>query len=143
MTMKPTEKKLRLSLITIAALLGYFSIELIFPNTTRETFLFAIVGMILCLGNLYFALRLSRLPAEKRGRVARISMVTAAWMAAMFLFSRIGGLDDPRGYMLFGGLVISWYVVRNLKKTLAPATAAAPAAAPTTAEAVKTQAAKS
>ena len=51
MTMKPTEKKLRLSLITIAALLGYFSIELIFPRTTREIFLFGIVGMILSLGN--------------------------------------------------------------------------------------------
>ncbi|MGH9531003.1 MAG: hypothetical protein ACRD2Q_01335, partial [Terriglobales bacterium] len=102
MTMKPTEKKLRLSLITIAALLGYFSIELIFPSTTHETFVFAIVGLILCLGNLYFGFRLSRLPAEKRGRVARIAMVTAAWMAAMFLFSRIGGLADPRGYMLFG-----------------------------------------
>ncbi|MGH9649562.1 MAG: hypothetical protein ACRD3I_03720, partial [Terriglobales bacterium] len=82
--MKPTEKKLRLSLITIAALLAYFSMELIFPSTTREHFLFAIVGLILCLGNLYFGFRLSRLPAEKRGRVARIAMVTAAWMAAMF-----------------------------------------------------------
>jgi len=128
MTMKPTEKKLRLSLITIAALLSYFSIELIFPQTTREIFLFAIVGMILSLGNLYFGFRLSRLPVEKRARVARVSMVTAAWMAAMFLFSPIGGLHDPRGYMLFGGLVISWYLVRNLKKAATPATAAAPAA---------------
>jgi len=128
MTMKPTEKKLRLSLITIAALLAYFSIELIFPQTTREIFLFAIVGMILSLGNLYFGFRLSRLPVEKRARVARVSMVTAAWMAAMFLFSPIGGLHDPRGYMLFGGLVISWYLVRNLKKAATPATAAAPAA---------------
>ena len=128
MTMKPTEKKLRLSLITIAALLAYFSIELIFPQTTREIFLFGIVGMILSLGNLYFGFRLSRLPVEKRARVARVSMVTAAWMAAMFLFSPIGGLHDPRGYMLFGGLVISWYLVRNLKKAATPATAAAPAA---------------
>jgi hypothetical protein len=139
MTMKPTEKKLRLSLITIAALLGYFSIELIFPSTTRETFLFAIVGMILCLGNVYFGFRLSRLPVEKRGRVARVAMVTAAWMAAMFLFSRIGGLADPRGYMLFGGLVIAWYLVRNLKKIgAAPAAAAVPAAAPAKRETVKT-----
>ena len=68
MTMKPTEKKLRLSLITIAALLAYFSIELIFPRTTPPIFLFAIVGLILCLGNLYFGFRLSRLPVEKRAR---------------------------------------------------------------------------
>ncbi len=142
MTMKPTEKKLRLSLITIAALLAYFSIELIFPRTTPETFLFAIVGMILCLGNLYFGFRLSRLPVEKRGRVARVAMVTAAWMAAMFLFSRIGGLADPRGYMLFSGLVIAWYLVRNLKKTTAPATAVVPAAAPAKAEAAKAETAK-
>ena len=127
--MKPTEKKLRLSLITIAALLGYFSIELIFPRTTREIFLFGIVGMILSLGNLYFGFRLSRLPLEKRARVARVSMVTAAWMAAMFLFSPIGGLHQSRGYMLFGGLVISWYLVRNLKKAATQATAATPAAA--------------
>jgi hypothetical protein len=126
--MKPTEKKLRLSIITIAALLAYFSIELIFPQTTREIFLFGIVGMILSLGNLYFGFRLSRLPVEKRARVARVSMVTAAWMAAMFLFSPIGGLHDPRGYMLFGGLVIAWYLVRNLKKAATPATAATPAA---------------
>ncbi len=129
MTMKPTEKKLRLSLIAIAALLAYFSIELIFPRTTREIFLFALVGMILSLGNLYFAFRLSRLPVEKRARVARVSMVTAAWMAAMFLFSPIGGLHDPRGYMLFGGLVISWYMVRNLKKVATPVTASTPVAA--------------
>jgi hypothetical protein len=130
MTMKPTEKKLRLSLITIAALLAYFSIELTFPRTTPPIFLFAIVGMILCLGNLYFGFRLSRLPVEKRARVVRVSMVTAAWMASMFLFSPIGGLHETRGYMLFGGLVISWYIVRNLKKAAAPATAAIPAAAP-------------
>ncbi len=126
--MKPTEKKLRLSLITIAALLAYFSFELIFPQTTPEIFLFAIVGMILTLGNLYFGFRLSRIPLEKRARVARVSMVTAAWMAAMFLFSPIGGLHQSRGYMLFGGLVISWYLVRNLKKAATQATAATPAA---------------
>ena len=128
--MKPTEKKLRLSLITIAALLGYFSIELIFPRTTREIFLFGIVGMILSLGNLYFGFRLSRIPLEKRARVARVSMVTAAWMAAMFLFSPIGGLHQSRGYMLFGGLVISWYLVRNLKKAATQPTAATTAATP-------------
>jgi len=127
--MKPTEKKLRLSLITIAALLAYFSIELIFPRTTREIFLFGIVGLILSLGNLYFGFRLSRLPLEKRARVARVSMVTAAWMAAMFLFSPIGGLHQSRGYMLFAGLVISWYLVRNLKKAATQATAATPVAA--------------
>ncbi len=142
MTMKPTEKKLRLSLITIAALLSYFSIELIFPRTTPPIFLFAIVGLILCLGNLYFGFRLGRLPVEKRARVARISMVTAAWMASMFLFSPIGGLHQSRGYMLFGGLVISWYLVRNLKKTVAAAPAPAPAPAPAAAESKPAEAAK-
>ncbi|MGH9581130.1 MAG: hypothetical protein ACRD2R_09055 [Terriglobales bacterium] len=127
MALKPTVKKLRLSLTTMAALLAYLSYELILrPPRPGDTLLmaFSFLGVILCLVDLYLSFRFNRLQAQASGRIVAVALASAAWMLVAFVFSPIGGLNDARGYMLFAGLVITWYLVRNVKKV-------GPAEAPT------------
>ncbi len=119
MALKPTVKKLRLSLIAMAALLAYLSYELILrPPRPGDTLLmvFSFLGVILCLVDLYLGFRFNRLQTQAPGRIIAVALASAVWMLVAFVFSPIGGLDDTRGYMLFGGLVITWYLVRNVKK---------------------------
>ncbi len=121
MVMKPTYKKLRLALTAIAALLALISYELVFAAMRpggRPAFIFGLVGVALALVNLYLAFRLKKLLPDHAQRVTGLTIATVLWMGTAFIFP-VGGLRDPRGYMLFGGMVFAWYTVRNLKRAKA------------------------
>ena len=118
MVMRPTHKKLRLALTAIAALQALISYELVFAAMRpggRPAFIFGLLGVVFALVNLYLAFSLKKLLPDHTRRVVGLTIASVLWMGTAFIFA-VGGLRDPRGYMLFGAMVFAWYTVRNLKR---------------------------
>ncbi len=127
MQLRATPKKIRLSLLATGALLGYLSYEFLYTHwpISRSLFVFALAGAALALIHVYVSFRLSRIMSFAAPRVVGISLAATGWMALAFAFSPYGGWSDPRGYLMFGAMVISWYMVHNLGKvTYQPAPSA-------------------
>ena len=127
MQLRATPRKIRLSLLAIGALLGYLSDELLYTHwpISRPLFIFALAGTALALVYVYISFRLSWIMRFAARRVVGITIVAVGWMVLAFAFSPYGGWADPRGYLMFGAMVICWYMVHNLKKvTYEPAPSA-------------------
>jgi hypothetical protein len=118
MQLKPTPRKIRLSLLAVGALLGYLSYEFLYTRwpISRPLFVFALVGAAMALIYVYMSFRLSRIMTFAARRVVGMTIAAAGWMLLAFAFSPYGGWTDLRGYLMFGAMVISWYMVHNLKK---------------------------
>jgi CHASE2 domain-containing sensor protein len=114
---KPSVKKLRLALITIAALVASLDVEILLPGKENTpVYLLSVVGLIVSLMNLYLATSLKRLLEHAPRTISLMTMTTATWLIVGFMVAVMGNSDPLTSTMVVLTVVLGWYAHRSVRQ---------------------------
>jgi hypothetical protein len=76
----------------------------------------AILGLGLAIAYLYIGIKLKKLLANSLKWITGVILTSMGFLVVGFLLSLLGGVKAAMVFQLFGGLLVTWYLLKKVKR---------------------------
>jgi len=117
MAMKESVGSLRAYFIITALLAGFQSTApLVQSQRNIIVYISALIGVGFAIAYLYIGITLRQLIVKSPKIITRVILVSMGFLVVGFLFSLVDGVQTAMVAKLIIGLLITWYLLKNVKR---------------------------
>ena len=117
MAIKESVGSLRAFFIVTALLAGFQNTNLLVQSQRNIIIvIIALLGIGLAIAYLYIGIALRKLIVKSPKIITRVILVSMGFLVVVFLFSLLDGVQTAMVAQLIIGLLITWYLLKNVKR---------------------------
>ena len=117
MAMKESIGSLRAYFIVVALLSGFQNATLLVQSQRNIIIvIIALLGLGLAIAYLYIGIALRKLLVKSSKIITGVILVSMGFLVVVFLLSLLGGVQAAMVAQLIIGLLITWYLLKNVKR---------------------------